>query len=100
MQIKNALLSEIGKDPVLCIRIELDDDDSSTPTPTFDLPVGHTEHQWSQFLESVDMSHCIREVKGTIWYQDGFWATTFYDWDRCEGGWERHWFPEIPEDLK
>ena len=66
------------------------------------LKVGYTTDEYQSFLASLNFNYDegsgCEELYGTIWFNDGTWAT------RGEYGdsewWEHHECPEIPSELR
>lgn len=67
-----------------------------------DLKCNHTLEDFKEFLKYLDFEydrgHGLQEIFGTVWFEDGTWATR----DEYDGSewWEIHIRPEIPDNLK
>ena len=68
----------------------------------FNLPVGHTPEEYSEFLKSLDFEYNsgygTQELFGVVWFDDGTWAERDeYDGSEC---WGYKHCPDIPKKLK
>ena len=67
-----------------------------------DLKCNYTPEDFKEFLKYLDFQydrgHGLQEIFGTVWFEDGTWATRG-EYDGSEW-WEVHEVPEIPENLK
>lgn len=86
---------------VLCSKIHKGDPDYRE-TETFVLPIGYTDDQARDFLESLnfgyDSGYGGQELYGHIWYTDGTWSDRG-EYDGSEW-WEHQKMPEIPAECK
>jgi hypothetical protein len=67
-----------------------------------DLKCNYTPEDFKEFLKYLDFQydrgHGLQEIFGTVWFEDGTWATRG-EYDGSEW-WEVHEVPEIPDHLK
>ena len=89
------------KKEIKCAEILLDDLYREKEYNHIVLKVGHTEEEYSKFLNDLDFEYTngAHELSGTIWFKDGAWAKR--DESEYDGPewWEVHYFPDIPRHL-
>jgi len=94
-------VSFVGTKPIKCATVAYHVWVAPEDGKELHLPVGHTEEQLSQFLTDLnftyDGGYGGQELFGTIWFEDGTWATRG-EYDGSEW-WELHQCPEIPDHL-
>lgn len=68
----------------------------------YKLKIGYTNNKLIEFMDSLnfeyDSGYGIRQLYGTIWFEDGVWAER-EEYDGSEW-WKINSYPIIPEDLK
>lgn len=102
MSAKEEFLKHIKDRKVLCAEISYRNCwDFQGPMKDFNLPVGYTQEQYDEFVNSLDFEYDAgyggQELFGTIWYTDGTWSdrgeydgSEWWNYQRC---------PNIPENL-
>jgi hypothetical protein len=99
---KEEILKEIGTKQVKCIRLTNGDPTWNDDIGVASLPVGHTQEQYEQFINMLDVEYDDgygrQNLYGTIWYTDGTWSERG-EYDGSEW-WEYKSCPEIPEDMQ
>lgn len=94
VNIKEDLLSHVGKKEILCAHIDYRDNE-------FYLPIDHTPEQFSEFSQGLDINITVsyEPLYGTIWYKDGSWSKLRSDPNELYQWWEHYSAPEIPKEL-
>lgn len=91
----------LDKPAIMCVQIKYDQW-KEDKYYTYNLPIGYTNDQFAQFLESLnftyDNGYGTQYVKGTIWYTDGTWSERA-EYDGSEW-WRYVSIPAIPLELQ
>ena len=101
MNAKEEFLGHIRDRKVLCADMAHQDCWHNGPSTDFELPVGYTQEQYDEFINSLDFEYDKgyggQELFGTIWYTDGTWSDRG-EYDGSEW-WNYQKCPSIPENL-
>ena len=101
MNAKEEFLGHIKDRKILCADMAHQDCWHNGPSADFKLPVGYTQKQYDEFLDSLDFQYDKgyggQELFGTIWYTDGTWSDRG-EYDGSEW-WSYQKCPNIPENL-
>jgi hypothetical protein len=101
MNAKEEFLGHIRDRKVLCADMAHQDCWHNGAETDFELPVGYTQEQYDEFVNSLDFEYDRgyggQELFGTIWYTDGTWSDRG-EYDGSEW-WNYQSCPGIPENL-